>query len=164
MTQRKIVIRTARPGDIGTVHALVRELADQEGALPMLKLTPASLRRELFRKPKRVFCIVATANGDVVGMALWYHTYSVLRGRWLAFVENLIVVPKFRSQGIGRKLLAHVADRAIRARCVGLLWLTRMSNRKAISFYKSLAAKQHLGNSQFVLAGDALLALAAESS
>jgi len=146
MTQRKIVIRTARPGDIGTVHALVRELADQEGALPMLKLTPASLRRELFRKPKRVFCIVATANGDVVGMALWYHTYSVLRGRWLAFVENLIVVPKFRSQG------------------VGLLWLTRMSNRKAISFYKSLAAKQHLGNSQFVLAGDALLALAAESS
>jgi ribosomal protein S18 acetylase RimI-like enzyme len=163
MTRKTITIRAVRPADIDMVHALVRDLAEQQGTLPRLDLTPASLRRELFRKRKRVFCIVATANGDIVGTVLWYPIFSILRGRWLLFVENLIVIAKFRNQGIGKNLLAHVALRAIRARCAALLWLASNSNKKAISFYESLDAKRHSGSSQFVLAGKPLETLAARA-
>lgn len=159
----KIVIRAARRNDIDGIFSLIRDLADHEEALPLLVLTRASLRRELFRQPRLVFCLVATVNGRIVGTALWFYSYSALRGRWLLFVENLFVQPTYRGAGIGRNLLAHVADRAIRARCAGMLWLARNSNKRAISFYESLAARRHLGSCQFVLVGKPLRTLAARA-
>jgi GNAT superfamily N-acetyltransferase len=161
--KNKIRIRPARQNDIDGVFSMMRALADHERALPYLTLTRADLRRELFRKPKRVFCAVATLNGDVVGTALWFYSYSALRGRWLLFIENLFVQPTYRGEGIGKNLLAYVADRALRARCAGMLWLARNSNRRAISFYESLAAKRHLGTCQFVLTGKPLQALASRA-
>jgi GNAT superfamily N-acetyltransferase len=157
----RLVIRAARRNDIDGIFSIIRDLADHEMVLPLLVLTRAGLRRELFHKPRRVFCLVATVNGRIAGTALWFYSYSALRGRWLLFVENLFVQPAYHGAGIGRNLLAHVADRAIRARSAGMLWLARNSNKRAISFYESLAAKRHLGTCQFVLTGKPLQALAA---
>jgi GNAT superfamily N-acetyltransferase len=160
----KLVIRTVRRSDVDGVFVLIRELSIHEKELSRLTLTPEKLRAVLFGKKQRVSCVVAEVNQRPVGVALWFPAFSSLRGGWMIFLEGLFVRARYRGHGIGRALLIHVAKCAIREHCLGVVWVTRVSNKKAISFYKSLPAIQHLDNCHFFLVGEALKNLAKENS
>jgi GNAT superfamily N-acetyltransferase len=157
---KKIVIRAARPRDVDDLFAMIRELSIHERALAIFQLTPEKLKGVLFARPKRAFCIVAAADGQLVGYALWFHCYAFFRGAWVLFLEGLFVRSHYRGRGIGTRLLAHVARRALRERCAGVMWQARTSNKKAVGFYKALSAKQYRGSSHFVLSSDSLRDLA----
>jgi ribosomal protein S18 acetylase RimI-like enzyme len=157
---KKIVVRAPRPRDVDDLFELIREFARHENMLSKFALTPENLKGVLFCKPKQFFCIVAEADERIVGYAIWSRSFAFFRGGWVLFLEGLYVRSRYRGRGIGKQLLAHVAKRAIRERCLGVRWEARTSNKKAIGFYKSLAAKQLPGNCQFVLSGGALRDLA----
>jgi GNAT superfamily N-acetyltransferase len=161
---KKIVIRVVQRRDVEGVFALIRELSVHEKELSKLTLTPQKLKDVLFHKQKRVWCIVAQIDQRLVGTALWFRSFYSLRGGWLIFLEDLFVLPRYRGQGVGRRLLRHVAKRAVRERCLGVVWTTRISNKKAVSFYKSLSATQHSDSCHFLLVGKALDDLAKENS
>lgn len=87
------MIRPARPGDVPAVVALVRELARYERAAHEVRLTEQALADALFREHPAVSCHVADVDGETVGFALWFLTFSTWLGRHGIYLEDLYVRP-----------------------------------------------------------------------
>ena len=78
------------------------------------------------------------------------------------YVEDLFVSPEWRGRGLGRRLLAYVADLAVKRRCGRLEWAVLDWNEPAIRFYESLEAQRMEEWTVYRLTGDALKRLATE--
>ena len=75
--------------------------------------------------------------GQPVGFALWYSTFSTFRGRPGLYLEDLFVRPEFRGRGIGKALLARLAELA-RERDIRIGFvLTDDDNVPANALYRS---------------------------
>jgi GNAT superfamily N-acetyltransferase len=134
-------IRPARPGDAALVTAFVRELAEYEKLTHECETTEAMIEEALFSQNPRVFCDIVVWNGEPIGNAIWYLTFSTFTGRTGLYLEDLFVRPALRSHGIGRALLREHA-RIARARdCGRMEWAVLDWNEPALKFYKSLGAR-----------------------
>jgi ribosomal protein S18 acetylase RimI-like enzyme len=158
------VIRAAKPSDTDQLFAMMRALAKHDENLKDFTLTRQKLKKALFGRYRLAFCAIAQLGHASVGFATWFHAYSSLDGARVIFLEDLYVRPRYRRKGVGRLLLKYVGGRAIAAQCPCIAWGARSSNTEAVSFYKSLSAKQYLDRSNFVLTGKALAAVAGEGS
>ncbi len=103
------MIREIRPDDVPAVVGLVRELAEYEKAPDEARMTEEQLTAALFGDSPAVFGHVAEAEGRVVGMALWFLTFSTWRGTHGVHLEDLYVQPAHRGTGLGRELLRTLA-------------------------------------------------------
>ena len=75
-------------------------------------------------------------------------------------MEDVFILPKMRAKGIGRALLQHLAQIAIREKCYGIRWMVLEWNEPALKFYEKLGA-EILGEWEtMLLTGDALVKLA----
>ena len=135
------MIRTAVPDDVRAIVALVHELAEYERAAHEVRLTTDSLHRSLFATDPRVFAHVAEIDGAVVGMAVWFLSYSTWRGTHGIYLEDLYVRPAYRGRGLGKALLAALAAEAVRAGHARLEWAVLDWNTPAVEFYRSLDAR-----------------------
>src|SRR5271155_3731108 len=98
-------VRTVEPSDVAAVVGLVHELARYERAAGQCALTEAQLGAALFAARPALFGYVATADGEVVGCALWFLNFSTWRGAHGIYLEDLYVQPAHRGNGLGRALL-----------------------------------------------------------
>lgn len=137
-------IRTATPADVPQILAFIRALALYEREPDAVQTTEADLLRDGFRDGfnDRPFfqCLMADADGEPAGFALYFFTYSTWRGRPGIYLEDLFVIPKFRGRGLGKALLASIAAIAIELRCERLEWSVLDWNQPSIDFYQSLGA------------------------
>ena len=148
------------PADAQLVYSLVRELAEYERLLDDVDATAEDLARALFGPSPRVFCDIAEWNGETAGFALWFYNFSTFRGRHGIYLEDLVVTPAFRGNGIGKALLVGLAQRAVREGCARVEWSVLDWNEPAIGFYKSLGAEPLVDWTIFRLKGEALTRLA----
>lgn len=126
-------IRLATEKDLPAIHALVRELAIYEKAEEEFT---ASLEDYLRDFRAGIFeALVAEVEGEVVGMALYYMTYSTWKGRML-YLEDFIVKEQMRAQGIGRELFSAFLAKAKEKDCRLVKWQVLDWNEPAIHFYK----------------------------
>lgn len=135
-----LFIREAASGDAGLVMGFVRVLADYEKLSHEVEATEADIARDLFGPQPRVFCEIAEWDGEPVGFALWFYTYSTFRGLHGIWLEDLFVDPKCRGKGIGKALMAHLAARCDDEGLGRLEWWVLNWNTPSIEFYKSLGA------------------------
>ena len=79
---RTTSIRPAEPQDVPALLALVHELAIYEKAPEAVEATEAHFRQALFppEHGPTAFAHVAVVDGTVVGMAIWYITFSTWLG------------------------------------------------------------------------------------
>ena len=140
-----MTIRPAVPADVPALIALVEELATYERAADQVELTGPGLTTALFGPDPVAGCHVAVAGsepdtGTVVGMALWFRTFSTWTGAAGIHLEDLFVRPEHRGAGHGRALIAALArlctDRGYRR----LEWAVLDWNAPAIAFYAGLGA------------------------
>jgi GNAT superfamily N-acetyltransferase len=153
-------ILPARPEDVDTLIALIRELAEFERLLHEVEITPEDLRSHLFGPRPYCEAAVAWAGDEPAGFALWYHNYSTFRGRPGLYLEDLYIRPVFRGQGYGEALLAHLASLAVERGCARLEWAVLDWNQRAIGFYKKLGAVPMGDWTVYRVTGDALISLA----
>jgi GNAT superfamily N-acetyltransferase len=99
-------------------------------------------------------------DGAVVGCALWFLSYSTWQGSHGIYLEDLYVQPAHRGRGLGRGLLAALAEESCRRGFARLEWSVLDWNMTAIKFYESLGARPMDGWTTFRLSGAALKALA----
>ncbi len=97
----------------------------------------------------------------VVGMALWFRTYSTWTGRHGIWLEDLYVRPAARGSGLGRRLLATLARECVDSGYRRLEWSVLDWNTDAQGVYRAVGARDHEGWSTWRLDGDALSGLAA---
>ncbi|MEJ2577627.1 MAG: GNAT family N-acetyltransferase [Kineosporiaceae bacterium] len=139
-------IRPARPADVPRLHELVVELATYEREPDAVKATPEDLDTALFGPDPRVHALVAEADTpdgpDVVGLALWFVTFSTWQGRHGIWLEDLYVRPEHRRSGFGRALLCALAAECLRRGYRRLEWTVLDWNAPALGFYRSLGAER----------------------
>ncbi|HEU5398786.1 MAG TPA: GNAT family N-acetyltransferase [Gammaproteobacteria bacterium] len=157
-------IRSATPADIGLILGFIRELAEYEKLAHEVVATEPDLRRSLFGERPAAECLIAESGGKPAGFALFFHNFSTFLGKPGLYLEDLYVKPELRGQGVGRKLLAHLARLAISRGCGRFEWAVLDWNEPAIRFYQSLGARMLQDWRINRVTGDALAKLAAEAS
>lgn len=154
-------VRTATPGDVPVMVRLVHELADYEKAAHECRLTEDQLHAALFGPDPSAGALVATGDdGAVVGMAIWFRTFSTWEGVAGIHLEDLYVTPGARGGGHGAALLAELAAEVTRRGWKRLEWNVLDWNTPAIGFYRSVGAVPNEGWTTYRLTGDPLVALA----
>jgi GNAT superfamily N-acetyltransferase len=156
------VIRPAGPTDLPELLRLIRALADYEREPDAVETTQADLRDALFPEAPavaKVRALVAEVDGRVVGMAVYFVSFSTWTGRHGIYLEDLFVAHEQRGRGIGRDLLAALAREAVDNGFRRLEWAVLDWNESAISFYKSLGAHPMDEWTTFRLTGEALTQL-----
>ena len=135
-------IRHARPGDCPGSLGLIQQLAEYERAPDQVRATVEDLTAALFPESGEpaVHCFVAEDDGELVGMALWFVTFSTWEGRHGMYLEDLFVVPQRRGERIGERLLATLAATCVERGYPRLEWSVLDWNEPAIGFYRSLGA------------------------
>jgi len=156
------VIRPALPEDVPAIVRLIEELAEYERARHEAIATEADLDTALFGPAPAVFCDVAELDGDVVGFALWFLSFSTWLGKHGIYLEDLYVQPVHRGSGLGRALLEGLARRCVERGYGRLEWAVLDWNEPALGFYKALGAVQMDEWTVHRLTGDALAALGSE--
>jgi GNAT superfamily N-acetyltransferase len=155
-------IRPAGEADVPAVLALIRALAEYENAAPgALAITETLLSDAMFGAPRAVEVLLAWLGEEVAGFAMFFHNFSIWRGRRGIFLEDLFVHPEMRRKGVGRALLAELARIALARNCARIEWLVLDWNQPAIDFYRSLGASPLEEWTTFRIGGPALEALAA---
>ncbi|HEX4674038.1 MAG TPA: GNAT family N-acetyltransferase [Steroidobacteraceae bacterium] len=162
-----IIIRPATEQDVPLIQRFIRDLARYEHLEHEMVATEEGLRKSLFgerRYAEVVFACVRDdpARTEPVGFALFFHNYSTFLGKPGIYLEDLFVRPEARGRGIGKRLLAWLAQTAVARDCGRLEWAVLDWNEPSIGFYRSLGAVLKSEWQIFRLTGDPLKALAAE--
>ena len=137
MPASEVKIRTARPGDLGEMLALLKLLftieadfridsARQERGLSLLLGSPRSV------------VLAAEAGNGVVGMVTGQLVISTSEGAPSLWAEDLVVNPAWQGQGIGRRLMAAVAEWAAKHGATRLQLLVDQGNETGQAFHRRI--------------------------
>lgn len=154
-------IEPATERDVPILLHMIRALAEYEKLSDQVTASEALLRDSLFGPRPFAEAAIGYAGDEAAGMALFFHTYSTFLGRPGLYLEDLFVDPKWRGQGLGRALLAHLAKLAVERGCRRLEWAVLDWNEPAIDFYRGLGAEPMDKWTVYRLNGGALERLAA---
>jgi len=135
MPHPELRIRPATPDDIPPLCDLLSLLFAQEA-----DFSPDPARQErglrlIIEQPQtgRIYC---AADADaIVGMVSILFTVSTAEGGRAATLEDMVVHPARRGQGIGERLLQEAIHRAREAGCKRITLLTDAANTPAMRFY-----------------------------
>lgn len=154
-------IRPATRADVPLLLELIGGLADYEHLRDELHATPELLEEHLFGDRPAAEAVIAETDGEPVGYALFFPTFSTFVGRPGLWLEDLFVLPAHRRGGVGHALLAHVAGIAVARGCGRLEWCALDWNEPALAFYRGLGARRLGEWEQHRLDGAALTRFAA---
>lgn len=144
MTTRRLndgaVLRDAHPGDEAGILACIQALADYEREPDAVENTAEMLAEALFGDDPRVFTHVVERDGRIVGIAMWYITYSTWTGRHGIWLEDLFVYEEFRGAGYGKALLCNLAALCVERGYPRLEWWVLDWNTPSIEFYHAIGA------------------------
>jgi len=133
-------IRAATPQDANFIFAMVLELAAYEKLTHAVDATEKMLGEALFGAVPRVFCDIALWEGEPVGIAIWFYTFSTFRGRHGIWLEDLYVRLAFRGRGCGKALLKNLGARCMAEDLARLEWSVLDWNTPSIDFYRAMGA------------------------
>jgi GNAT superfamily N-acetyltransferase len=153
-------IRPARSSDLPAIAELIRGLARFEKLEHEVTMTEELLAKGLFGERPYAETLLAEEDGTPVGFALFFHNFSTFLARPGLYLEDLFVLPEYRSHGIGRALLGELARVAVERGCGRLEWAVLDWNRDAIAFYERLGARPNSEWTVYRLTGEALRSLA----
>lgn len=135
-----VVLRPAQPDDAAVLHRLIVALAVYEHEPDAVESTPDILRAQLAATHPPFECLLAEDDGEALGYALFFQTYSTWVGRPGIWLEDLFVLEAHRRHGIGRALLTRVARLAVERGYGRLEWSVLDWNTPALAFYERLGA------------------------
>ena len=133
------VLRDALPGDEQGILDCIQALADYEREPDAVDNTVQMLTGALFGAEPRVFGHVVEREGAIVGIALWFLTYSTWTGRHGIWLEDLFVNESERGRGYGKALIA-LAAVCVERDYSRLEWTVLDWNAPSIAFYRSIGA------------------------
>ena len=143
---------------------MVHELADYERASESCVVSSEHLQTALFGEAPAVFAHVAELDGYVVGMAVWFLTFSTWEGVHGIWVEDLFVREVVRGSGAGSALLNELAKTCRDRGYARMEWVVLDWNEPSIGFYRALGAEHLHDWHTYRLTGAALATMGQEIS
>ena len=155
-------IRFAERADVPVILRLIKALSVYEKLEDKVVATEEKVDRALFGQRPYAETIIAELDGKPVGFALFFHNFSTFLAQPGIYLEDLFVEPEQRGAGIGRALLARLAQIAFERECGRLEWAVLDWNKDAIGFYERLGATPNDEWTVYRLSGEALRSLAGQ--
>jgi len=128
-----LILRRGQKTDLQRVYGMVKELALFENE-PEAVISTVDDYILAFEEGL-ISLIVAEKANDLIGMALFYDTFSTWRGKML-YLEDFYVKPAHRSLGIGDMIFDAVIEESLNRKCKILKWQVLDWNTGAVKFYE----------------------------
>ncbi|MGC5075811.1 GNAT family N-acetyltransferase [Agrococcus sp. DT81.2] len=121
--------------------ALIQALALYEREPDAVENTAEMLTATLFGPEPRVFAHVVERDGSIVGIAIWFVTYSTWTGTHGIWLEDLVVDEAQRGRGYGRALMTALAGVCVERGYRRFEWTVLDWNEPSIGFYRAIGAE-----------------------
>jgi GNAT superfamily N-acetyltransferase len=154
-----ITVRRATTADVETILRFIKGLAAFEKEPDAVKTTTADLLRDGFGEQPKFEVLIAEADTEAVGFALFFPTYSTWEGRAGIHLEDIFVPEQWRNHGVGKKLIVELAKITV-ARGCARLELSVLHWNPAREFYHRLGITHQEEWLPYRISGEALHALA----
>jgi GNAT superfamily N-acetyltransferase len=135
------IVRAAEPRDVSALLELFAGLAEYEHLTHELHATEQGLADALFGPTPVAEALIAERDGQALGYALFFSTFSSFLTSTGIWLEDLFVLADHRGEGIGRALLSAVAARVREQGGERLEWAALDWNELALGFYRRLGAR-----------------------
>jgi GNAT superfamily N-acetyltransferase len=142
MDANDLQIRPATEADAQLLFDLILELAEYEKLADKVAGDPEVLRRSLFEEKAAEALLLESPDGEAIGYAIFFTTFSTFECRSGIWLEDVYVRPEHRRGGIGRAVMEHLANLALERGHVRLEWVALDWNEPALSFYEKLGARR----------------------
>jgi GNAT superfamily N-acetyltransferase len=155
--EARTIVRPLGAGDVDAFIGLIEALAAYEHLAPPDAAARERLARDALATPPRFFALLAEIGGRAVAYAVFFETYSTFLALPTLYLEDLFVLPEFRSRSVGMALFRACAAEALSRGCGRMEWQVLSWNDLALGFYQHLGATPlHEDWLCYRLAGDAL--------
>jgi GNAT superfamily N-acetyltransferase len=139
----EIKIRNAVASDAPMLMEMMRELAIHDGIADGLETSEGALRRDGFGATPLFHAVIAEVDGETAGYVSYFERYSAWKGGPYLAVDDVYVRESFRARGVGKALMQHLRDLAVR-KVLNMRWEMEVGNERARAFYEKLGAKTRL--------------------
>jgi GNAT superfamily N-acetyltransferase len=153
-----IRLRFAAEQDIPLVLEFIRALAEYEHLLDKVTASEEGLRKFLL-EDKIAETVICEYREKPAGFALFFHNFSSFLGKPGIYIEDLFVKPEFRGKGLGKSMLAYLAQLALERDCGRLEWACLNWNEPSIAFYRNQGALPLSEWTTYRVTGDKLKSL-----
>ena len=140
--------------DVSSVVAMLREFAEFENLSEYCEITDESLANAMFGQAAFVSGLIARNDGDAVGYALFYPSFSSFRGQQGFYLEDLYVKKEHRGRGLGEMMIREIARLAAKRGFERIDFQVLQWNTPAINFYKKLGAVSNEDERHFKFDGE----------
>jgi GNAT superfamily N-acetyltransferase len=141
MSNGRFRIESATERDLSLILRFIKELAAYENLAHEVTATEESLRTSLFGSHPAAEAVLAYADAEPAGFAVYFQTFSTFLGLPGVYLEDVYVSPAWRGRGLGRRLLAHVAGVAVDRGCGRMEWSVLDWNELALGVYRKIGAR-----------------------
>lgn len=156
--QPQVRVRPAVPADVPAAFAMKRDLARAEGNEAVLSATEGDWLRDGFGPDAPFRCIVAEGDGVLLGMVTYSEIYMTALAGTVFSIQDLYVAPSARKLGVGRALVAEIANLAIK-QGIPLIQLVVHQDSTARRFYRRLGFGYLRECLTYAIGGQPMLAL-----
>lgn len=132
----EIRVDRAVRADAADFLELVDALADYEELDRPVPAARERLIHDAFGPSPRFSLFIGRRDGQAVGYAVVFETYSTFLALPTLYLEDLFVRPDARGIGMGKALFVEVEREAVRRGCGRLEWECLNWNQLAIGFYE----------------------------
>jgi len=136
-------VRKAIPDDAPIILSLVDALAAYEKLEPPDSAAKSRLIADMFSSRPRLDGYLAEYGKKAVGYAFVFETYSSFLALPTLYLEDLFVMPEYRTKKVGSSLFRSMVAEAHRRGCGRMEWSVLDWNQLAIDFYERFGA-QHM--------------------
>jgi GNAT superfamily N-acetyltransferase len=137
-----IEVRKVVPDDAQVLLSLIDALADYEKLDPPDAAAKGRLIRDLFLERPRVESFLAWVDGTPAGYTFIFETYSTFLALPTLYLEDLFVLPAYRSQKVGSALFRAMIREAHDRGCGRMEWTVLDWNQLAIDFYERYGSRR----------------------
>lgn len=149
-------LKKVEEGDLPLLLWFIKRIAEYEKLPHEVTATIETLRESFFGEKSNVEAYIGYLDGEPVVYAIYFYNFSSFLGKRGMYLEDLFVLPDLRGKGIGKYVLAFLANRAVEEGCGRFEWTVLDWNKPAIDFYKSVGAVSMDEWTIFRLSGEAL--------
>ncbi|MET3696504.1 ribosomal protein S18 acetylase RimI-like enzyme [Bacillus oleivorans] len=139
---KNIVIREASAKDINQLYILMKQYIVDFYKQPEPKESELKgLMHHLLENPSSGLQFVAEEDGELIGFATLYFTFSTLKVKRQAILNDLFVDPNARGKKVGEQLFQKCLDYIQANNFSSMTWETAKDNKVAQSLYNKMGGQ-----------------------
>lgn len=132
-----LTIKPLTPETLDVLASLVVALYDEDpGQAPMSFSRARKQAEAMLRRPERVAAMLIMEDEQIAGYALLVPYYCNEYGGEVLVLDELYIMPEFRSQGLGSTFLEYLKVWALEQGSVRLILEVMPENTRALQFYQ----------------------------